>query len=409
MTPIEREFARIESAEDELVALLSEWVGTNSGSWHETGLANQQARLKDRFSRLGGVVREETMAPSVDESTQQPLPAGERRVLSIKKRPEAPLQVMLVGHYDTVYGSEDAFQSPERASQTMLRGPGCADMKGGLVVMLSALEAFERLAEPDCGLGWTVFLNPDEEIGSIWSEPLLIEHARTNDAALVFEPTLPDGGLVSARKGSGTFTFTAHGKAAHAGRDFSQGRNAICLLAKFVLALDALNYRRDGVTINVGRIEGGGASNIVPALASCKVNVRTVIPEDEAWFLQHAKTIRRELNQQEGFGLEMSGRFSSSPKPETPGTRVLLNAMAEISQDLGVPLSWAPTGGACDGNRLQALGLPTLDSLGVVGANLHSDGEFMVIPSLTERAKMNTLLLRRLAQGEVLSPRAARM
>ncbi len=403
-----REFQRLEETEAERANLLSDWVGTNSGSWNQAGLGLQRERLRHAFARLGGDMAEETMAASNSESSAEALSAGERRILTVRKRPEASLQVMLVGHYDTVYGSDDGFQRAERAGREVLRGPGTADMKGGLVVMLSALEAFERATDGESELGWTVFLNPDEEIGSIWSEPSLVRHAEGSDVALVYEPSLPDGGLVSARKGSGTFTFRARGKAAHAGRDFAAGRNAICLLARLVSALDGLNGRRDGLTVNVGQIEGGGAPNIVPAQASCLVNVRTVVPEDEAWFRERLEEVLRALGGGEGYGLEMVGQFSSSPKPETVGTRRLLDAMAEIGGELGVDLSWAPTGGACDGNRLQAVGLPTLDSLGVVGAHLHSDEEFMHIPSLTERAKMSALLLAMLSRGEVVGRRAGR-
>ncbi len=401
------ELRRLEAVEPERAELLAEWVGTNSGSWNEAGLAAMRGRLTASFDRLGGVVAEEEMGAAVSEESGDRLSAGSRRIVTVRKRPDADLQVMLVGHYDTVFGADDPFQLPERTSET-LRGPGTADMKGGLMVMLSALEAFERMVEPDCGLGWTVFLNPDEEIGSIWSEPSLVRHAEGHDVALVFEPSMPDGGLVSARKGSGTFTFRVHGKAAHAGRDFDKGRNAICLLSHLVSALDGLNGRRDGLTVNVGQIQGGGAANIVPALASCLVNVRTVVAEDEDWFRVRAAEVVRVLNEADGCRVEMLGQFSSSPKPETAGTRLLLEAMAEIGGEFGVDLSWAPTGGACDGNRLQAVGLPTLDSLGVVGANLHSDEEFMLVPSLTERAKMSAMLLLKLSRGEVVGRRAGR-
>ena len=157
---------------------------------------------------------------------------------------------------DTVYAVDHPFQKSVRIDDKILRGPGATDAKGGIVVMLVVLQAFERSPWAE-KVGWEVLINPDEEIGSPGSAPLLIQAAKRNHLGLVFEPSLPDGNLVGARKGSGNFTVIARGKAAHAGRDPQLGRNAIDALARFIVALASLDDSGDATTTNVGSHPGG--------------------------------------------------------------------------------------------------------------------------------------------------------
>ena len=160
-----------------------------------------------------------------------------------------------------------------RLDDNRIQGPGVTDAKGGLLVMLKALEAFERSPWAN-ELGWEALINPDEEIGSPGSKLLLEKAARTNDIGLVFEPSLSDGNLVGSRRGSGNFVVMVKGRAAHAGREPHIGRNAINALAEFVVQLNSLPPGALGLTLNVGYIEGGGPVNVVPDRAICKFNVR---------------------------------------------------------------------------------------------------------------------------------------
>ncbi len=335
------------------------------------------------------------------------LPGTDAPALRLRQRPEARRQVLLVGHYDTVFGPEHPFREvlpPDPARPGVLRGPGVADMKGGLVIMWHALAALEGSPEA-AGLGWEILLNPDEELGSPSSGARLAEAAGRHRLGLVFEPALPDGGLASARKGSGNFTATAHGRAAHAGRDFSHGRNAVAALAGFIVGADRLNGRREGVTVNVGAVAGGGAVNVVPDRAECRLNVRTVRPGDEAWAVGELGKLVRAAP--EGVRLELTGAFSSPPKPADPRVDALLRALAAGAAELGQPpLTWGPTGGTCDGNRLLAAGLPNVDNLGPRGGGLHSEAEWIELASLPERAKLVAWFLWKTAtdQVELLSP-----
>ncbi|MBI2384354.1 MAG: hydrolase [Gammaproteobacteria bacterium] len=382
---------------DELLRL----ADINSGSFNPAGVDAVADRLDARFAPL--VASRERIAVAPFRSTDDRGEVRERplgRALRLRQRPDAPLRVLLAGHLDTVFGPDHPFQKAREADADTLHGPGVADLKGGLLVMWLALAALERSPWKE-RIGWEVLLNPDEEIGSQGSAPLFAEAAARNRFGLVFEPTFPDGNLASERKGSGNFDVVVRGRAAHAGRDHALGRNAIRACADFIAALDALNGERAGVTINPGYVRGGGPLNIVPDLCVFKFNVRTSIPEDEAWLLGEAARLQDDIRRREGYSIELRGGFTRPPKPMTPAIRRLADLVGDCGRQLGLALQFKPTGGCCDGNNLAAAGLPNLDNLGVVGGEIHSDREFMRVSSLTERAQLTALLLLRLASGEV--------
>lgn len=282
----------------------------------------------------------------------------------------------------------------------MLNGPGVADLKGGLLVMWLALQALEQSPHRD-RIGWEVLLNPDEEIGSRGSAPLLLEAAARNDFGLIFEPAYADGGLASSRKGSGNFDIVVSGRAAHAGRNPEQGRNAVALASELATALHGLNGQRDGLTVNVAYVHGGGPLNIVPDRCVLKFNVRTSIHEDEHWLLGTVQRLLDQAGTRDGYALELRGGFGRPPKPVSDGTARLQGLLSDCGRHIGIDLAFRPTGGCCDGNNLAAAGLPNVDNLGVVGGDIHSDREWMRISSLAERGKLNALLLLRLAAGEL--------
>ena len=188
----------------ELAALLESWANINSGSHHVAGLERMRRRLREDFAH----------AFPTAEIAEVPLANTEARALRVSMRAGAARTVVLSGHYDTVYEAEDAFQTCTRLDAERLRGPGVIDMKGGIVTMLAALQAFEQ-APPAAALGWEVLLTPDEEIGSFGSAPLFVEAAKRHCLALVFEPARPSGDIVQSRKGTGNLVATCRGRAAH--------------------------------------------------------------------------------------------------------------------------------------------------------------------------------------------------
>lgn len=391
----------IKTQHEEMVALLQEWSEINSGSSNLEGLQIMLATLKEAFIPLGGAIHEIPLPNhvhinSLGKSEETPVGAA----LRIQKRPEAPIKVLLVGHYDTVYPKESPFQKTEFLDNNTLRGPGTADMKGGLIIMLKALEALEQ--SPFASqIGWEVLLNPDEEIGSVSSHHLLRESAQRSHVGLIFEPSFPDGSLASSRRGSSNFTIVSRGRAAHAGRDFHLGHNAITSMARFMLAADSLNDPDQGITVNIGHIEGGGPTNIVPDLAICRLNVRVEQAEHFDAIIEKL-TAAAQAECEEGIELTLHDHGFRPPKPFDRHHQVLFEALRETASScLNLAIRWNPTGGVCDGNTLAAEGLPTIDTLGAVGGNIHTEDEYVHLDSLTKRAMLVACFLMQLSHGDI--------
>ncbi len=398
LTPIQHNAAS-------LLERVMAWSAINSGSTHIAGLARMSHVLWEAFAPLSDTQARIPLPASqrLNKNAElEPLPLGD--VLRFRTRPEAPIQILLVGHYDTVFGEHHPFQTPKLLDDGILNGPGVADLKGGLVVMHAALSALEASPWKE-RIGWEVILNPDEEIGSPGSAPILAEAATHHQLGLVYEPAMADGVLAGARKGSGNFTWVVRGRAAHAGRDIEAGRNAIVALAELTLKLAAKHGFRDGLTINPGVSTGGTVVNTVPDLATLAFNIRMKQPDDMHAAEAMLSELEAELKTRDGLSIERHGHFTRPPKPMSTGMQALFEALAECGNLLGIPIRWRDSGGVCDGNNLAASGLPNVDTLGVVGGNLHSAEEFMRIASLVERAQLSALLLLRLASGELAVPK----
>jgi glutamate carboxypeptidase len=388
----------IAAQQSSMVTLVESWANINSGSYNLEGLRSMRAAIAAAFLPLGGVAEVVPLKPITQinargEAVEVPM----AEALTIRKRPEAKTQVLLVAHMDTVYGVDHAFQRCVMREGNVMNGPGVADLKGGIVVMLHALRALE--ASPFAQhIGWQVLFNPDEEIGSISSDPILKAAAKGKQVGLIYEPALADGTLAGARKGSGNFTIVVRGRAAHAGRNPEDGRNAIVALAEITSAIFALNGMREGVTLNPGKIEGGGALNVVPDLAILRFNIRTKESADEAWVMGEIEKILHETNLKDGLNGTLHGHFTRQPKPMAPEIQAVFDLVLECGRELGLTIGVKPSGGCCDGNNLWKYGLPNVDTLGVRGANIHSAEEIIYLDSLTERAQLSALVLMKLAQ-----------
>lgn len=396
MPSYNNDLAKIDDEKSNMLQLLREWAHINSGSDNLPGLSKMLDQLSSHFAKLGGKIQKIDLQPRHaidDHGASIEIPHG--KALSIIKRPEAKIKVFLGGHMDTVYPATHPFQETSLLNPNTLVGPGVADMKGGLVVMLKALETFENhpLAE---NIGWEVLINPDEEVGSIGSKPLLIKSAQRNTLGLVFEPSLPDGSIVSSRKGSANLAIISRGKAAHAGRDFHHGRNAIIALSTFMVAAKDLTDLDRGITLNFGHITGGGPVNVVPDFALCRLNVRTTQPDDYAYICTELKKIADRL-EGEGITFTIIPQHERSPKLFDKKNQHLFEAINLCAHEVGLNLECKPSGGACDGNLLSAYGLPVIDSLGVIGNHLHTSNECMEIDSLVSRTRLITLFLLKLA------------
>jgi glutamate carboxypeptidase len=376
----------------ELVDLLETWANINSGSGHAAGLERMRLALRDAFARA---------FPSalLADITLEGTPA---RALRVTLRPEATHRILLNGHFDTVYEADDPFQKCTRPDAHTLRGPGVIDMKGGLVTMLAALQAFERTPYA-ARLGWEVLLTPDEEIGSHGSKPLFVEAAHRHRFALVFEPARTNGDIVRSRKGTGAVIATCRGRAAHAAKIPNDGRNAILGLAEFLQGASRLPAELPGVMVNVGNIRGGGpATNVVPDFAQSELDVRITQVADRDLLIARLNELAAVINARDGFKLELDVRFNRLPKECVPAEETVFAEWRRAAQDVGVtPPNWVHTGGASDGNLFAAAGLPSLDGIGPIGDHLHSDREFIRTDTIAPRAQIVALFLHRVAAGEI--------
>lgn len=376
------------------------WSEVNSGSRNAAGLLQVLDLLETEARRLPAeVVRIATRNATAVDDTGTVRSEAHADALKITARPDAPIQVVLTGHYDTVFPADSSFQTVVTRPDGALNGPGIADMKGGISVMLAALEAFECHPDRD-RVGWTVLLSPDEEIGSPASAPLLAELGARGHIGLTYEPALADGTLAGARKGSGNYHLIVTGKAAHAGRAFHEGANAVAGAAIIATRLHALNGQREGVTVNVAKISGGGALNVVADNAVVRFNVRVPDAQSSAWVAETVRGITAEPPFP-GLTLDLHGGMTRAPKPMDASQTALFEAVRQTGELLGQTIAWKPSGGVCEGNNLHAAGLPNIDTLGVLGGDIHSDQEFAWPASFVERAQLSALILCKIASGEI--------
>ena len=384
----------------EMLTTTEKWSAQNSGSHNRDGLIAMRAMLSERFSELPGKTAEvllpkgQHVAKNGEVQTIEYEPA-----LQVTVRPESPIQLVLTGHYDTVFPADFHFQTPVRIDKDTINGPGTADMKAGLMVMLTALETLER-SDNAPNVGYSILMSPDEEIGSPGSSAILAELGKRCHVGLTYEPALADGSMAGARKGSGNFSLVIKGRAAHAGREHHIGRNAIAAMAEFIGGIEALNGQREGVTFNIAKIDGGGAFNIVPELAIGRFNVRMKETADMAWIEKQLDALVAKLNLKDGIHAHMHGGFTRPPKPMAPANAQVFDWVKQAGGLLGQEIKWSPSGGVCEGNNLWASGCPNVDTLGVRGGDIHSDREYMKISSLVERARLSSVILMKLASGE---------
>lgn len=384
----------------EMLSTVEMWSAQNSGSHNRDGLIAMRGLLAQRFADLPGDVSEVPLPEGQHVSrTGEVQPISYEPALQVTVRSDAPVQLVLTGHYDTVFPKDFHFQKPVRIDDDTINGPGTADMKAGLMVMLTALQTLERSDKAD-KIGYSILMSPDEEIGSPGSSAILAELGKRSHVGLTYEPALADGSMAGARKGSGNFSLVIKGRAAHAGREHHIGRNAIAAMAEFIGGIEALNGQRDGVTFNIAKIDGGGAFNIVPELAIGRFNVRMKETEDMAWIEQNLDALVAKINLKDGIHAHMHGGFTRPPKPMAPANVRVFDWVKQAGGLLGQEIKWSPSGGVCEGNNLWASGCPNVDTLGVRGGDIHSDREFMKISSLVERARLSSVILMKLASGE---------
>lgn len=399
---------RLEAEGDAILGRTLAWCDISSGSRNLEGLQTQHDILADVMAAQAGKLESVPLVDTTEVAPDGALKAQSHTpALRLTVRPEAPVQVILTGHYDTVYPAGSPFRTVVRRPDGALNGPGVADMKGGISVMLAALAALEHHPAA-ANLGYRVLLSPDEEIGSLASAPLLAELGRTGHVGLTYEPAMAGGKLAAERKGSGNFHVVVRGRAAHAGRDFASGRNAIAAAADLATRLASANGQREGLTLNIARIDGGGPLNVVPDLAIVRFNIRLPDAAVGAWAVDFVNR-QVAVTAADGISAELHGGFTRPAKPFNAAQQALFDAVKDTGALIGQEIAWASSGGVCEGNNLFAAGLPNVDTLGVRGGDIHSEDEHAWPESFVERAQLSALILAKLATGEIPAARIREM
>jgi glutamate carboxypeptidase len=379
-----------------MLARTERWSAINTGTGNLAGLTRQADELAESFAALPGGIALRDPAPvtSVDaDGREVELAHGKHLVLRV--RPSAPRRFLLTGHMDTVYPAGHPFQQGRWLDADTYNAPGAADMKGGLGVMLAALEAFET-SPAAASVGYDVLINSDEETGSLSSAPLIADLAQGKAAALTYEPSaLPDGTLAHARGGSGNYSLVVVGRSAHAGRNPQDGRNAVVAAGALAVALKAMEHGE--LSVNPAKIEGGSANNVVPDLAVLRFNVRPRNASAAEIFELDLNRLMDIVERGHEVSIGLHGAMTRPPKPVDAHAQALFDLVQRTGADLGQTIGWQPSGGVCDGNNIAACGVPVVDTMGVRGGAIHSPDEYLIASSLAERAALSALLLHRLA------------
>jgi len=361
----------------DMVAHLTQLVEIESPSDHKPSLDHLAAVLAEHASAAGA--RAEVLRQNI---------AGD---IVRARWGDSHGGTLLLCHMDTVWDLGTLAERPVRVEGGRLYGPGAFDMKGGIVNALWAMRALRELKLMS-SRRVTLLITSDEEIGSEASRALIEAEARDHEVVLVLEPAHPPrASLKTWRKGVGDYRVTVTGRAAHAGAAHDEGINAIAELARHVLAIEALTDYTAGTTVNVGVIRGGTRSNVVPEQAWAEVDYRVMDMTEAA----RVDAFMRGLKpQRDGIKLAVTGGLNRPPMVRTPAIVALYTRAEAIAAELGLPLTETGTGGGSDGNFTAALGVPTLDGLGVVGDGGHALHEHVVLSSLPERAALLAGLIR---------------
>jgi glutamate carboxypeptidase len=364
---------------EDFVAELEAMVSVDCGSYTPDGVNEIVDRCVARFERGGWDVERLEHAPVEGEPRLGDLAIGRLRA------GDGP-RVLLIGHTDTVFDPGTVAERPFTIDGEIARGPGVSDMKAGLLTGFFAVEVLQSVGAG--GFGQITYVcNPDEEIGSPWSRDVIRSEAANADVAFVLEGARENGDIVSARKGVSEYRIEIRGRAAHAGVEPERGRSAILEAAHKTVALQALNGRWPGVTVNVGVVHGGTRTNVVAGRCTIEVDLRSpaadTLAEAEAQIERIAAT-----HTVDDIDVHVNGEKWHRPMEKREGGAALAQLAIDLARDIGFELKDAATGGASDANTTSAAGVPTIDGLGPVGGDDHGPKEWLDLTSVVPRVTL---------------------
>ncbi|MGA9884416.1 MAG: M20 family metallopeptidase [Candidatus Acidiferrales bacterium] len=349
---------------------------------------------KDAVDRLGRIVAQEWKRRGANVRVLRQAERGNHLRVELTLGDSRPQkQILILGHLDTVYPIGTHAATPFQVADGRAYGPGTFDMKGGLVIALFAVDALKKAGVRAAGR-FVFFWNSDEEIGSRTSRREIEREALRSEAVLVLEPAAGrEGRLKTARKGAGSAEIVVRGRSGHAGiapHLPGAGVNAVHELALQIARLMKMNDRRRGITVQVTVASGGTVSNVIPEHARAKIDIRHARLADAPKINRALRGLKPILR---GAQIELRGGVNRPPMERTPGVLWLYARAKAIMDEMKLPVGEASVGGVSDGNFTAALGVPTLDGLGVVGDGAHSPREYVVLKSLPERAALLARLL----------------
>jgi glutamate carboxypeptidase len=373
----------IKENKEEMLKLIETLVNIDSGSNNKDGVDQIGAILKEEYKKIGFKVKVISQENYGNH-------------LIIEHEDAEDPQIMVIAHMDTVFPDGTAAERPFKIKGDHAYGPGVIDMKSSLVTLLYAAKALRRENVP-AFKNLQILLNSDEEIGSPSSKKLIMKTAKGKKYALIMEPARKDGSLVSARRGKGNYTLNVIGRAAHSGIEPEKGRSAIEELAHKVIQLHELNDHKNGISVNVGLIEGGSSVNTVSDHASAQVDIR-IAESDQASSVEEKMEEICSKTDVPGTEIILEGEMNRPPMEKNKRNKKLLNTIVEVGEKLGIEITDTSTGGGSDASFTSAAGVATIDGMGPVGGNAHSDKEYMEITSLSERTILLAKVIEKLSQ-----------
>ncbi|MFE8701406.1 M20 family metallopeptidase [Cytobacillus sp. FJAT-54145] len=369
--------------EHEMLKLVEKLVNIDSGSYFKEGVDKVGKILTEEYRKLGfevEVVEQEELGNH----------------LVIQHRDAVNPEIIILAHMDTVFPEGTAAERPFTIEGDRAYGPGVIDMKASQVSLLYAVKALIHKDE-NCFKNIKIVLNSDEEIGSTTSRAIIEREAKGKKYALVMEPARKDGSIVSARRGKGNYTLIVEGKAAHSGIEPEKGRSAIEELAYKIIQLHELSDHEKGISVNVGLIEGGSSANTVSDHAEAQIDVRIAEVEQVELIEEKLEEICSSTDVA-GTKVVLEGEMNRPPMEKNKKTRALLRIIQDVGNEIGVEIEDTATGGGSDASFTSALGVATIDGLGPVGGNAHSDKEYLKVPTLVERSLLLATIIQRLTE-----------
>jgi len=373
----------IKQSEESMLELIEKLVNIDSGSYDKEGVDQVGNLLIKQYETLDFVVERHENKHHGDNLVLQHKDARNPKVL-------------IIAHMDTVFPKGTAKERPFSIKDGRAYGPGVVDMQSSLASVLYAVKALHK-ANNEAYKNVQIILNSDEEIGSPTSRELIEQLSKDKQYALVMESGRANGAIVSARRGGGGYTLTVKGKASHSGVAPEDGISAVEELAHKIIKLEQLNDHENGVAINVGIINGGAATNMIPDYATAEIDVRITREDQGPIIAQQIKDICA-TSDVPGTELQLEGDINRPPLELNERNKQLLQIVKEVGSSIGLTIEDVHTGGGSDASFPSALGVATIDGLGPVGGELHNENEYMVIETLTERCNLLAHLIDELSK-----------